>query len=245
MLAHASRGSPVAAWSSGGSVSYLSARSRVRFRALVCLAAVLAVPPAVAAQTRFEITPFLASYYTLGNLTEQRSVPLGNLPGTPPGDIVQDQENAPAFGVRLSYPLSGLLRVEGELAYAPSYARLSQIPRVEPYPTLGTRAKASVFMASARAVFRPRRSNFFGTAGLGIVGRSGEFWDDQDADPPTRLAGVLGVGVRAAVSPKLTLVFSAETYLYSFSVESLNLRESDSRFQSDVLFSVGVPIGTR
>jgi hypothetical protein len=235
----------LAAWSSGGFVSYLSARSRARLRTLGWLAAGLAAPPAAAAQNRIEITPFLASYYTLSNLTEQNGVPLRNLPGTPPGSIVQDQENAPAFGLRVSYPVSGLLRVEGEFAYAPSYARLSQVPRLESYPTLGTRGKAHVFMASARGVFRPRRSNFFGTAGLGLVSRGGEFWDDQEADPPTRLAGVLGVGVRAAVSPKLTLVFSAETYLYSFSVESLNLRESDSRFQSDVLFSVGVPIGTR
>jgi hypothetical protein len=99
-----------------------------------------------------------------------------------------------------------------------------------------------VFLGSARAVLRPRRQNFYGLAGLGIVARGGDAW--KGVEQKAKVAGVLGIGVRAAVNPKLSLTFSAESYIYSFSLNSAQLFNSDSKLQADLVVAVGVPIGS-
>lgn len=198
---------------------------------------------AARAQTSIEITPFLASFYALSSVSEQTNIPLTDFQGSPPGDVIREQRDGPAFGVRVSFPVTGVIRAEGEVAYALSDGSQTARPRDFPESGLGTTSNAHVILASARAVFRPRRQNFFGLAGLGVVARGGTFWDN--ADQSARLAGVVGFGVRAAVSPQLSLTFTAEAYLYSFNYSSSNVPNSDSKFQQDIVVSVGVPIGAR
>ena len=108
-----------------------------------------------------------------------------------------------------------MIRAEGEFAYALSDGQLAARPRDFPEAGLGATSDAHVILASARAVVRPRRQNFYGLAGIGLVTRGGTFW--ENADQSARVAGVVGFGVRAAVSPQLSLNFTAEAYLYSFS----------------------------
>lgn len=218
-------------------------RPTSRRRGFSLLPLLLLVPPVAAAQASVEITPFIGSFYALSSVSEQTNVPLPSFGGAPPGDIVREQEDGPMLGARVSFPLSGILRAEGSFGFAFSNGRLDQRPRLDPDAGFGVSANGHVYMLSARALIRPRRQNFYGIAGLGLVGRGGEFW--ENADQSARLAGVIGFGVRAAVSPRLSLNFSAEAFLYSFSYSSANIPNSDSKFQQDIVVSVGIPIGTR
>jgi len=208
------------------------------------LALVLFLLPALApaARGQVEITPFVGSFYALTSVSEQQDVPLPDFAGAPPGSIVREQEDAPVLGARVSFPLTGTIRAEGELGFAFSYGRLAELPRANPDAGLTARSKGHMYLASARAVFRPRRQNFYGLAGLGLVGRGGKFW--ETADPGTKVAGVLGFGVRAAVSPAFSLNFSAEAYLYSFGYESQGV-STGSKFQQDIIVAIGIPIGAR
>jgi hypothetical protein len=218
-------------------------RPTSRRRGSPLLALLLLVPSVAAAQASVEITPFIGSFYALSSVSEQTDVPLPNFGGAPPGDIVREQEDGPMLGARVSFPLSGIIRAEGAFGFAFSNGRLDQRPRLDPDAGFGVSSGGHVYLLSARALIRPRRQNFYGIAGLGLVGRGGEFW--ENADQSARLAGVIGFGVRAAVSPRLSLNFSAEAFLYSFSYSSANIPNSDSKFQQDIVVAVGIPIGTR
>lgn len=212
-------------------------------RGFSLLATFLLFPSLALAQASIEITPFVASFYALSTVSEQTDVPLPSFGGAPPGDIVREQEDGPMIGARVSFPLTGIIRAEGSVGFAFSNGRLVQRPRLDPDAGFGVSGDAHVYMVSARALIRPRRQNFYGIAGVGLVGRGGEFWDD--ADQSARVAGVVGFGVRAAVSPKLSLNFSAEAFLYSFSYSSSSVPNSGSKFQQDIVVAVGIPIGTR
>ena len=218
-------------------------RPTSRRRGFAVLASLLLLPATVSAQASVEITPFIGSFYALSSVSEQTDVPLPSFGGAPPGDIVREQEDGPMLGARVSFPLSGTIRAEGALGFAFSNGRLDQRPRLDPDAGFGVSGDGHVYMVSARALIRPRRQNFYGIAGLGLVGRGGEFW--EDADQSARLAGVVGFGVRAAVSPRLSLNFSAEAFLYSFSYSSSSVPNSGSKFQQDIVVSVGIPIGAR
>jgi hypothetical protein len=207
------------------------------------LAAAAAGPLAPSLSAQVEVTPFVASFYAMTTLNEQQDVPLPSFAGTPPGTITRQQEDAPALGARVSFPLSGVIRVEGEFGLAFSDASVSQIPRDNAAAGLTFRQNAQAYFGSVRAVLRPRRQNFFGILGAGIVARGGEAW--ENVDQSAKAAGVVGFGVRAAVNPKLSLTFSAETYLYSFSFTSGQVPNSESKLQADLIVAIGVPIGTR
>jgi hypothetical protein len=194
------------------------------------------------AQAQVEVTPFVASYYPLSTLNERTDVPLPSFQGTPPGTINREQDNGPMLGARASTPLTGNIRLEGEFGVAFSNVSQSQLPRDSVGAGLTVRQSSHVFLGSARAVLRPRRQNFYGLAGLGIVARGGEAW--KGVEQKAKVAGVLGIGVRAAVNPKLSLTFSAESYIYSFSLNSAQLFNSDSKLQADLVVAVGVPIGS-
>jgi hypothetical protein len=218
-------------------------RPTLRRRGSPLLALALLVPTVAAAQASVEITPFIGSFYALSSVSEQTNVPLPSFGGAPPGDIVREQEDGPMIGARVSFPLTGVIRAEGSFGFAFSNGRLDQRPRLDPDAGFGVSADGHVYMLSARALIRPRRQNFYGIAGLGLVGRGGDFW--ENADQSARVAGVIGFGVRAAVSPRLSLNFSAEAFLYSFSYSSANIPNSDSKFQQDIVVWVDIPIGMR
>ncbi len=208
---------------------------------VAALTLLLSAAPAWA-QGSLEITPFIASFYALTSVNEQKDVPLPDFGGTPPGSIVREQQDGPMIGVRVSLPVNGIIRAEASIGYAFSDGRLAEQLR-DTTAALNASNKAHVILASARALIRPRRQNFYGIVGLGLVGHGGAFWKPADQSP--RLGGVLGFGVRAAVSPKLSLNFSAEAYLYSFRYKSAAVPNASSKFQQDIVVSIGVPIGAR
>ena len=101
----------------------------------------------------------------------------------------------------------------------------------------GISQNGSVIFGSLRAVYSPRRSNLFLLAGPAVVTRGGDAWDGVDKGDITDIGGVIGLGIRANVTPRFRLNITAESYLYSF-----NGGGPDSKFQSDILVSIGVPI---
>jgi hypothetical protein len=215
-------------------------RPTSRRRGSPLLALLLLVPTVAAAQASVEITPFIGSFYALSSVSEQTNVPLPSFGGAPPGDIVREQDDGPMIGARVSFPLTGIIRAEGSFGFAFSNGRLDQRPRLDPDAGFGVSANGHVYMLSARALIRPRRQNFYGIAGLGLVGRGGDSL--ETADQSARVAGVIELGVRRQPAPESQL--SAEAFLYSFSYSSANIPNSDSKFQQDIVVSVGIPIGT-
>ena len=203
----------------------------------------VAVPAALAGQTRLQITPFVASYYPLANLNEQRNVPLPIIAGNPPGDIIRKQVSGPMFGARASLPLSGTLRVEGAFSYASSEGRVSEVPAANPDAAVDSRASAHVYSATVRARFQPRRQNIFAILGAGIVGRGGEAWKAASQSP--RAAGVVGFGLHAAVNSSFALEVGAEALLYNMSFTSASVPVAQSKFQQDIVVWIGVPIPGR
>ena len=203
----------------------------------VMLAGSLVTPSAARAQAKFELTPFVGSFYALGKMCSDCGNDGNNVGGR--------QVNSAAIGGRLTYWVSRTVGLEASGAYTPS--------RVEEFATdttgfaLAASAKGTILLASARALFRPARTNLDFIVGAGIVHRGGNEWKllhDSAGTKVTSVAGVLGVGVRAAVTPKFALQVSAEGNFYSFDpmLGPSSKRSNGSKLQSDFVISIGVPI---
>jgi hypothetical protein len=207
-------------------VSLPSVRSQV-----LALGLLVAAASAVQAQSRFEITPFVASYYGLTHLSEQDAGPIAGNPFT------IDQNNAVAFGARVSVPVGPRFAIEGEFTFTQSGLSIIEEDAFGDGLNGGVSQDGNIVYGSVRAVISPARSNLFLIAGPAYIHRGGDAWEGVDSDDLNDFGGVVGFGIRANVTPRFRLNLTAETYLYSFQAG-----QSDSKFQSDVLVSVGVPI---
>lgn len=196
----------------------------------LALGAIALVPGAISAQQRIEITPFVASYYHLSHLASG-TTNTGN-------DINIDQKNAFAFGGRLTLPIGGRLAIEGEFTYAMSGLEAIEKNGIGPGLDGGLSQDGNIIYGSVRAVISPRRSNLFLLLGPAIVKRGGDAWKGVKSSDITDFGGVVGFGFRANVTPRFRVNFTAESYLYSFDGGG-----SKSKFQPDLLVSLGVPIG--
>lgn len=209
--------------------------------------AATAVPSTVQAQGRLELTPFLGSYYALTNMCTDCN---NNNDGS---DLKSQQLNAFAVGGRLTYWLSNTVGLEGAFTYAPSHAQ--ERADVSSDFGLAISGKGRIMQASGRVLFRPQRTNLHLIAGVGIVSRGDTVWQAFKNNAPdtvgaklTSVAGILGVGVRASVTPKFALNVSAELDLYSFDprlaqvTSPTNNSANGGKLQADLLVSVGVPI---
>ncbi len=205
-----------------------SARQRL---ALAVAVVALAAPSLLAAQLRTEFTPFVASYYGVTHLGEGTGGPLaGNA-------FTVDQNNAFAAGARITLPVGGRLAIEGEFTYSASGLSITEKDAITTGIDGGASQKGNVMFGSIRAVISPRRSNLFLLVGPAIVTRGGDAWKGVKKSDITDFGGVVGLGIRASVTPRFRINFTAESYLYSF-----NGGGTKSKFQSDILVSLGVPI---
>lgn len=212
-----------------------------RIRGIVAIAGVVlagagVTPTTARAQAKFELTPFVGSYYPLAKVCTNCDSSGSNLNGR--------QVNAAAIGGRLTYWLSRTVGIEGSFGYTPSRIEV----RIDSAGFgAASSAKGHVLLASGRLLFRPARTNLHFILGGGIVTRGGAAWTTAHTNKGTKLTsvgGVLGVGVHASVTPKFALEFSAEGNFYSFDPKfAPNPNSSNgSKLQSDLLISVGVPI---
>lgn len=198
---------------------------------LIALSLLAAAPTALQAQARFEFTPFLASYYGLTPLSEQEGGPIAG------NDFSIEQNNAFAFGGRVSIPLSPRFAVEGEFTYTRSGLSVIEEDAFGDGLDGGISQDGNTIFSSIRAVISPPRSNLFLLAGPALIKRGGDAWEGVDSEDLTDFGGVVGFGIRANVTPRFRLNLTAESYLYSFQAG-----DSDTKFQADVLVSVGIPI---
>jgi hypothetical protein len=193
--------------------------------------ATLAVPAGLAAQSRPEITPFVASYYGVTHLAEGDA---GLFAGNP---FTIDQNNAFALGARVKLPVGATFGVEAEFTYAMSGVAITEEDGVAPGIDGGISQDGNILFGSLRGVYTPRRSNLSLLAGPAIVKRGGDAWEGVDSGDITDFGGVVGLSLRANVTPRFRLNITAESYLYSFDGGG-----GDSQFQADLLVSIGVPI---
>jgi hypothetical protein len=187
------------------------------------------------AQNRTEFTPFVGSYYHTTHISDGSSGPFAG------NKFTFDQTNAIAVGARFTLPIGDRIGIEGEFAYAPSGVRFTEQDALGSGVDGGLAADGYLLFGSLRAVLSPRRSNLFFLLGPAVVKRGGDdAWGGFDSGDLVDFGGVGGFGIRANVTPRFRLNFTAETYLYSLDPDGSG--GNDSKFQADVLVTVGVPI---
>ncbi len=211
------------------------------------------IPSAAAAQNRFEVTPWVGSYYAISSFYDD-DFDLTNVGGTGTTNIKVSQDNTVMFGIRALVPMGQTIGIEGSFGFARSnvsYVVKDFIVNEDDEPVFdaATYGKSNVMVGSLRAVIKPRRSNLSVILGAIVVNHGGDFWDDDALDGKlTSFGGVVGLGVRANVTPRFALNIRAEANLYSFDPD----KEDDTelgfypgKFQQDLVFSIGIPLGGR
>jgi hypothetical protein len=210
------------------------------------LASAVVTPGTARAQATFELTPFLGSYYALTKMCTDC-----NNNGDA-SNLTSHQVNAATIGGRLTYWVSRTVGIEGSFSYAPS--RAEERAEVSGFG-LAVSGKGRLLLASGRLLYRPQRTNLHFIIGAGIISRGDTVWQAFKENAPdtvgaklTSVAGILGAGVRASVTPKFALNVSAEVNLYSFDprlgqqTSPTNNSANGGKLQADLVISVGVPI---
>jgi len=220
---------------------------------VAAVAAALAAPSLVAAQNRFEVTPWVGSFFSIVDYYND-DFDLANIGLTGTTKITVSQENTAMFGIRASVPVGPTLAVEGSFGFAQSNVRFVIEDAIvdsngDPIFDAATTGKGNVIIGSLRAVIKPRRSNLSVILGGIIVNHGGDFWDDPTIDGKlTSFGGVVGIGLRANVTPRFPISIRAEGNFYSFDPDEGDDASAGfypGKFQSDLVFSVGIPIGGR
>lgn len=207
--------------------------------------ATLGAPTALSAQNRFEITPWLGSYFAISDFYND-DFDLSVIGGSGTTNITVSQENTAMAGIRLAIPLGATLAAEGSFGFARSNVRFVIADAVPPFDA-ATTGKGNVIIGSLRAVFKPRRSNLSLIVGAIVVNHGGDFWDDPSLDGKlTSFGAVAGIGLRANVTPRFPISIRAEGNFYSFDPDKGDNASQGfypGKLQSDLVFSVGVPLG--
>jgi Outer membrane protein beta-barrel domain len=203
----------------------------------VAALAATAVPSRLHAQAKAEFTPFVGSFYALAKMCSDCNNDGSNLRGR--------LQNSAVFGGRLSYRISNSLGIEASGAFTP--ARIEISAQDTTGFSLAASAKGNLLLTNARLLYRPARTNLHFIIGGGIVHRGGDIWKlahDSANVKTTSVTGVLGVSVRAAVTPKFALSISAEDHLYSFDpgFGPFSDPSNGKKLQSDVLITIGIPV---
>jgi hypothetical protein len=205
--------------------------------ALACWgAASLASAAAASAQADVEVIPYFATYYAVSSLG------FVNAPGE---DIAFKQGSTPMGGVRIRVRVANAVSLEGSAAYGNSpLVGLFDDPTDDPdLGETGVAFSGNLLIANGRLLYRPRRSNLYLMAGAGMVRRGGNAWDKfVEATEKTAIAGLLGFGVRAAITPRLSFDVGLEAHLYSVDPDG-DEELFEAKFQQDLLVTVGIPIG--
>jgi hypothetical protein len=214
----------------------------VAWSAAVALVAGLGARPVAAQGITF--TPFVGSLYTFSKYFDS-DIDLSNFGGSGTANFTMEQTNTVAFGARLAFPIGATLSIEGAGSYSSSEVRFTGTDAAGPGVDLATNLNGSVITGSLRGVYRPRRSNLNVIGGVAVVHHGGEAWDFDTNEKLTNVGGVVGFGLRAAVTPRLALNITAEAFLYSFDPDESNDTQNgffESKMQTDFIVSIGIPI---
>ena len=202
--------------------------------ALTVLALVVASGVAAPAHAQYvvELTPFFTSYYPLGEIDFTGSS----------DDVYAKQKSSPGVGGRLTFWLSNTLGIEAAGAYL--WSSPTVFINTPEYGPVSADITGTIINTTGRLVFRPARTNLFLLGGAGMVIRGGDAWDG--ADKASNFAGVVGFGARANVTPKFAMNIVVEGTFYSLDADGSD--ESGGvfwqpSFQSDIMVTIGIPIG--
>jgi len=198
------------------------------------------------AQVRVEIAPFTGSYLPLTNWGEM-SQSFGN--------STFRQTIGVLVGGRLRTTFTDLVGGEISAAYVNTGWRQHFEGNVNNTAAskIDYALAGNMTLASARLILTPRRANYYGIVGGGVMHRGGRAWDPSIWTVPstqyntTSPAGILGLGLRAPVSPSLSLDASAELHLHGGDLVKSGFAFSDAKYtagglQSDLIVTIGVPI---
>lgn len=211
------------------------------------------IPTSLAAQNRFEVTPWVGSYYAISPFYND-DFDLTNVGGTGTTNIKVSQDNTVMFGIRAAVPMGQTIALEGSFGFARSNVSYVIKDAIvdnggDPVFDASRNEKSNVMIGSVRAVIKPRRSNLSLILGAIVVNHNGDFWDADGIDGKlTSFGGVVGLGVRANVTPRFALNIRAEANLYSFDPDKGDDTEAGffpGKFQQDLVFSIGIPLGGR
>jgi hypothetical protein len=151
------------------------------------------------------------------------------------------QEVSITLGGRMGIELSNRLGLELTGAYAPGNLRISQSGFSD------QSQDANIFTGSGRISYQlvPYTSPvaFLVTGGVGVINRSGAFYDG--VENKTDIAGTVGASARFRVGRLLHLQLSAEDYLYKPRAEIPGFSPADEKkTQNDVhlSFGIGIPL---
>lgn len=185
-----------------------------------------AVASPVAAQAKLELTPFFTSFYAVAKVNEFTGG-------------YERQTPAAGLGGRLTYWVSPTIGLEASGSYTASGTTV-----ISDDPNLpgGASFKGTLSTVTGRVLYRPARSNLYLFAGAGSVMRGGDTWDLFGYTELNDIGGLGGFGVRASVTPKLALLISAELMVYSLDPDGPDLSDYESKTQTDVYVSIGIPI---
>lgn len=231
----------------------MSVPSSVSRLAVMAFLAGAAAPTVLAAQNRLEVTPWIGSYYAISPFYDDE-IDLSVIGGSGTTNIKVSQDNTVMFGLRAAVPVSGTIAAEASFGFARS--NVSFVIKDAITDSAGTPifdaasyGKSNVMIGSLRAVIKPRRSNLSIILGAIVVNHGGDFWDDDALDGKfTSFGGVVGLGLRANVTPRFALNIRAEANLYSFDPDKdddASLGFYPGKFQQDMVFSIGIPLGGR
>jgi hypothetical protein len=176
-----------------------------------------------------QFTPSLGVAVPLGKVYEQTGAGIRHRTGL-------------AFGGRLSTWIAGRVGLEVAISYALSGYRVDTAS--QSFDTTG-----AVLAASGRVLVRFARiggTAWHLTAGVGVVKHSGTYV--AHATGRTNLAGVLGLAGTIPLSRQITIVVSAEDYVYRVALAGFTGALGSTRqLDHEMLFSVGweFPLGAR
>lgn len=197
--------------------------------AILAGAVVMGTAAPAHAQYVAELTPFFTSYYPLQKI---------GFDETQAPDVILKQSSGPGVGARLTFWLSNSLGIEAAGTYVWSSPEVSFEDAGQ---TAGISLDGTLLNTTGRIVFRPARTNLYLLAGGGIVKLGGDAWEGEEKT--TNIAGVVGFGARANVTPKFALNVTVEGTFYSMDPDGSDGLFFESKMQSDIAVSIGIPIG--
>jgi hypothetical protein len=202
--------------------------------AFTVLALVVASGMSATAHAQYvaELTPFFTSYYPLGEIDFTGSS----------DDVYAKQKSSPGVGARLTFWLSNTLGIEAAGAYL--WSSPTVFINTPEYGAVSADISGTIINTTGRVVFRPARTNLFLLGGAGMVIRGGDAWEDEEKT--SALAGVVGFGARANITPKFAMNVVVEGTFYSLDADGSD--DDGGTFwqastQSDIMVTIGIPIG--
>lgn len=148
------------------------------------------------------------------------------------------QEVSITLGGRLGLFFSERLGVEFTGDYAPSSLKITAAG-------LGSKEDANIFTGSGRVSYQvipfTKPLAFLVTGGVGVVNRSGAFY--EDVDEKTDVGGTFGASLRLRLGRLFRIQLNAEDYVYKPKADIPGFAATDEKkTQNDIHLSVGLGI---